>query len=62
METKECPFCGRAAQIEDYPYPCPTEGCLLNGFVLEPDHFELWNKRPIEDALKKRNEQLIDIL
>ena len=62
MEIKKCPFCGRASNIEDRSYPCPTDGCLLNGFAVEPEHFVLWNKRPIEDALKKENKQLTDKL
>ena len=62
MELKECPFCGRASQIGDHSYPCPTEGCLLNGFVVEPEHVALWNRRPIEEALQRENKQLTDKL
>jgi hypothetical protein len=68
-KLKPCPFCGEKATIEDCSYydekkswsaMCGNPSC----FAYTETHktkslaIERWNKRPIEEALQKRIEEL----
>ena len=59
LELKPCPFCGEAPRRVEHPHSkiltCSKVFCMANGMYFSP---ELWNIRPIEDALRSENETL----
>ena len=68
-ELKQCPFCGEEANIVDCSYYHEKKSwCAMCGnpscFAYTEAHKtkslakERWNKRPIEEALQKRIEEL----
>lgn len=71
-ELKPCPFCGEEAKIVDcsYYHEKKKSWCAMCGnpscFAYTEAHKtkslakERWNKRPIEEALQKRIEELED--
>ena len=61
-ELKLCPFCGKEAEYSKrYKYVFCK--CIV-GSEQMPNDFsvEHWNTRPLEEALKKQLEQLMDQL
>ena len=59
LALKPCPFCGEAPRRVEHPHfkilTCSKVFCVGNGLYFSP---ELWNIRPIEDALRAENETL----
>lgn len=56
-ELKPCPFCGQKAERTPIngSVCCPVRGIGKHTDYLRPD---VWQNRPIEDALQKRVEEL----
>lgn len=68
-EIKKCPFCGSSASIQDCSYSgsdpmwsimCDNLMCFAytEPFKTKQGAIETWNKRPIEDELCKKIEEL----
>lgn len=68
-EIKKCPFCGSSASIQDCSYfgstpmwsvMCDNPKCFAytEAFKTKQGAIETWNKRPIEDELCKKIEEL----
>jgi hypothetical protein len=66
-ELKNCPLCGeppKSFYYSDYDFgwgiECKNEKCEAYWFESIP--VKKWNNRPLEDALKKKNDRLISKL
>ena len=63
-ELKPCPFCGRNKYLEtqyekgDHSVYCNYCGATGSFRVGDNSELDLWNTRPIEDALRAENERL----
>ena len=57
-ELKPCPFCGSKVEIKVFDgqehYTCPNFRCP----IISWDKADIWNTRPIEDALNARIAEL----
>jgi Lar family restriction alleviation protein len=65
-QIRACPFCGEtmvakqsiSANFGFYRY-MNCNNCAAHGPITDDrNHVELWNTRPVEDALTKKNEEL----
>jgi Lar family restriction alleviation protein len=63
-ELKPCPFCGRNKYLEaqyekgDHSVYCNYCGATGSFRVGDNSELDLWNTRPIEDALRAENRRL----
>lgn len=54
-EMKPCPFCGAMPETDGKLVQCYLMPCAFRRFKMP---VEAWNTRPIEDALRKRIDEL----
>ena len=64
-EIKPCPLCGQeiysefySNRAEEFDGHCTNKKCLLYGKDLLFFNTAKWNTRPIEDKLRRENEQM----
>ena len=56
-ELKACPFCGQTAHVSDSFIDAEQVGCFYCVAFVDTD---IWNHRPIEDALQSEIERLTE--
>jgi hypothetical protein len=59
VELRPCPFCGTPAYTDGGLAWCPSPECYMEDANMP---INIWNTRPLEDALRRQLEDCTDII